>query len=73
VLSLALRYYEPMRPEHTERAAMMCELARARAQHGGAENWERLKQCLPVVRASGDADPEVVADLERLLAARPGQ
>ena len=72
VLSLALGYYEAMGPEQPQRAEMMCELARARArQGGGAENSERLKQCLPIYRAWGLAEPEVVADLER-LANRPG-
>jgi hypothetical protein len=72
VLSLALGYYEAMKPDQPQRAELMCELARARArQGGGAENIERLKQCLPIYRAWGAAEPEVVADLERLLAARP--
>jgi serine/threonine-protein kinase len=56
----------PGNPQHAEAT---CELARARILRGGRdEDWQRLQQCLPVLRTWGLADPEAVAGLERLAA-----
>ena len=71
-LAAAVDDLETLGPNHPQRAEASCELGRARALQGGrAGDWQRLEQCLPIYRAWGLADREVVAALERLLAARP--
>ena len=69
-LTAVVSYLDDLGPEHPQRAEASCELARARVLQGGrAEDWQRLKQCLPIYRAWGLAEREVVGSLERLLAA----
>ncbi len=68
----ALAYRDRLGPDHPERAEASCELARARLPGPGrTEEWQRLRQCLPIYRTWGLAEREVVASLERLLAAAP--
>ena len=71
VLTAALGEFEPFGHAHPYRAEASCELARARLlQQSRAEEWQRLEQCVPIYRTWGLADRDVVAALDRLLAAR---
>jgi tetratricopeptide (TPR) repeat protein len=64
----ALRGLEQLGPNHPQRAEAACELARARLlQQSRDEDRRRLRECLPVYRSWGLAEPQVVASLERLL------
>ena len=59
--------------EYARRAEASCELGRARVLQGGrAEDRQRLRECLPIYRAWGLADREVVAAIESLVS-RPVQ
>jgi len=71
-LTAAFAWLERLGPEHPQRAEGSCELARVRLlRGGGVEERRRLTHCLPIYRAWGLAEPEVVRALERLLLARP--
>jgi serine/threonine-protein kinase len=61
-----LERWGPSDPRHAEAA---CEMGRAQLLQGmTAEGRATLERCLPVYRAWGQADREVVESLERLLA-----
>ena len=61
-----LERWGPSDPRHAEAA---CEMGRAQLLQGmTVEGRATLEQCLPVYRAWGQADREVVETLERLLA-----
>jgi eukaryotic-like serine/threonine-protein kinase len=61
-----LERWGPSDPRHAEAA---CEMGRAQLLQGmTAEGRATLERCLPVYRAWGQADREVVETLERLLA-----
>jgi serine/threonine-protein kinase len=69
ILSAALSWLDSREVAAARRAEASCELARARLlQRSSAEEWRRLRQCLPVYRAWGLAERETVSALERLLA-----
>jgi tetratricopeptide (TPR) repeat protein len=68
MLVTALRGFEHLAPANPQRAEAACELARARlTQQPREEDRQRLRECLPVYRSWGLAEPQVVASLERLL------
>jgi serine/threonine-protein kinase len=70
-LEAAADWADPLGPANPQHAEASCELARARILRGDRdEDWRRLRQCLPVLRTWGLADPEAVAGLERLAASR---
>ncbi len=65
-LAAALDYFVGDEPEHARRAEASCELGRARVlQRGRAEDWQRLRECLPVYRAWALADRKALAAIER--------
>jgi tetratricopeptide (TPR) repeat protein len=65
-LRAAVAWYDTG-PNNGWRAEASCEYARARLLSGGTrEDWERLQQSLPVYRAWGVVDRDVLASLERL-------
>ena len=71
LLVAALTEFESLGETHPQRAEASCELGRARLLQGNrAEGWQRLEQCLPIYRTWGLAEREVVAALDRLVAAR---
>jgi serine/threonine-protein kinase len=71
-LEAAFREFASLDPTHPQRAEVACELARARLlQDPRAEHRRQLRECLPVYRSWGLAEPQVVASLERLLDAGP--
>ena len=66
-LIAALGYFESADGHRRYLAEASCELARARLlQSSRPEEWDRLSQCLPVYRAWGLADMEVVESLDGL-------
>jgi serine/threonine-protein kinase len=68
VLTAALDYYVRDDQEYARRAEASCELGRARVLQGRKpEDVQRLKECLPIYKAWGLAEPEVVASLEKLV------
>jgi eukaryotic-like serine/threonine-protein kinase len=68
LLSAALQPLDRLGADHPQRAEAACELARARVLNGArAEGLAQLRQCLPVYKAWGLAEREVVAGLERLI------
>ena len=68
VLTAALDHFAGDETELARRAEASCELGRARVLQGGqAEDWQRLRECLPTYRAWGLADREAVAAIERLV------
>ena len=70
-LRAALEWLDRAGTDKARRAEATCELARARLLQGrGPGDAQRLRECLPVYRAWGLAEREVVDALER-LAARP--
>jgi tetratricopeptide (TPR) repeat protein len=72
VLSAALEWFDRRGSAEALRAEAACELARARLlQRSSADEWRRLRQCLPVYRAWGPAESSTVSALERLLARAP--
>lgn len=67
-LAASLAALEQLGATPPQRAEAVCELARARLlQKPGNEEWQRLRECLPIYRSWGLAEPQVVASLERLL------
>jgi eukaryotic-like serine/threonine-protein kinase len=71
-LEAALRGFESLASNHPQRAEVVCELARARLlQHSRAEDRRKLRECLPIYRSWGLAEPQVVVSLERLLDGGP--
>jgi hypothetical protein len=67
-LATALRGFEHLAPSNPQRAEAACELARARlVQQPREEDRQRLRECLPVYRSWGLAEPQVVTSLEQLL------
>ena len=65
----AVAWLERWGPSHPRHAEAACEMGRAQLLQGmTAEGRATLEQCLPVYRAWGQADREVVESLERLLA-----
>ena len=70
ILAQALAGIENLGPKHPQYAEALCELTRARVLQGAsASDRERVRECLPIYRGWGLAEPEVVASLETLLAA----
>ena len=64
----AVEWLERWGPSHPRHAEAACEMGRAQLLQGmTAEGRATLEQCLPVYRAWGQADREVVESLERLL------
>ena len=71
-LETALRGSESLGPTHPQRAEAACELARARLlQHSRAADRRQVRECLPIYRSWGLAEPQVVVSLERLLVGGP--
>ena len=69
-LQAAVAWLDRQGGDEARRAEASCELARARLQESGQPaDWQRLRQCLPIYRAWGLAERQVVQALERL---RPG-
>jgi hypothetical protein len=69
ILSAARQWLDRLGADHPQRAEAACELARARTLTGArAEGLTQMRQCLPIYRAWGLAEREVVAALERLMA-----
>ena len=69
VLTQALNGLSDLGPRHPQFAEAACELARARLVRASTpEERQRLHECLPVYRAWGLAEREVVALLDRLQA-----
>ena len=67
-LTAALDHFVGDETELGRRAEASCELGRARVLQGGrAEDWQRLRECLPTYRAWGLADREAVSAIERLV------
>ncbi len=65
----AVKWLDRWGPSHPRHAEAACEMGRAQLIQGmTAEGRATLEQCLPVYRAWGQADREVVETLERLLA-----
>ena len=65
----ALAWFERWGPSHPKYADAECQLGRAQMLQGKtAEGRAALEHCLPVYRAWGQADRELVASIERLLA-----
>ena len=65
----AVEWLERWGPSHPRHAEAACEMGRAQLLQGmTAEGRATLERCLPVYRAWGQADREVVESLERLLA-----
>ena len=65
----AVEWLERWGASHPRHAEAACEMGRAQLLQGKmAEGRATLEQCLPVYRAWGQADREVVETLERLLA-----
>ena len=65
----AVAWLDRWGPSHPRHAEAACEMGRAQLLQGmTAEGRATLEQCLPVYRAWGQADREVVETLERLLA-----
>jgi tetratricopeptide (TPR) repeat protein len=70
-LSTAMEYFAASPPADSYRAEAACALAQARLlQQARPEEWERLNQCLPVYRAWGLAEAQVVASLDGLAHTR---
>ena len=65
----ALAWFERWGRDHPAYADAECELGRAQVLQGAIpEGRATLERCLPIYRAWGLADREVVRSLERLLA-----
>ncbi len=65
----AVEWLERWGPSHPRHAEAACEMGRAQLLQGKtAEGRATLERCLPVYRAWGQADREVVESLDRLLA-----
>ena len=65
----ALEWFERWGRDHPAYADAECELGRAQVLQGAIPNGRAaLERCLPIYRAWGLADREVVGSLERLLA-----
>jgi tetratricopeptide (TPR) repeat protein len=73
VLAQALTAFTDLGPRHPQFAEAACELARSRLLRAStAEERQRLRDCLPVYRAWGLAEREVVDVLDRLQAGIAG-
>lgn len=68
-LTAAAAYLDRLGAEHPRRAEASCELGRARVMLGAVAERQRLKQCLPIYRAWGLAEEEIVQSLEQALQA----
>ena len=65
----ALTWFERWGRDHPSYADAECELGRAQVLQGVIpEGRAALERCLPIYRAWGQADREVVRSIERLLA-----
>ena len=65
----ALVWFERWGRDHPSYADAECELGRARMLQGAiAEGKAAFERCLPIYRAWGQADREIVESIERLLA-----
>jgi serine/threonine-protein kinase len=72
ILAGAFREFGHLGPANPQRAEAACELARARLlQQPRGDVRQQLRECLPVYRSWGLAEPQVVASLERLLDTDP--
>jgi serine/threonine-protein kinase len=72
MLAGAIREFEHLGPTNPQHAEVACELARARLlQHPRDDVRQQLRECLPIYRSWGLAEPQVVASLERLLDTGP--
>ena len=68
-LRAALVWFERWGRDHPSYADAECELGRARMLQGAiAEGKAAFERCLPIYRAWGQADREIVESIERLLA-----
>ena len=68
----ALAWFERWGPSHPKYVDAECQLGRAQMLQGKtAEGRAALEHCLPIYRAWGQADRELVASIERLLADSP--
>ena len=67
-LRAALVWFERWGRDHPSYADAECELGRARMLQGAiAEGKAAFERCLPIYRAWGQADREIVESIERLL------
>ena len=65
----AVLWFERLGPDHPARAQAACEMGRAQVlQDMTAEGRATLERCLPIYRAWGQAEREVVESFERALA-----
>jgi tetratricopeptide (TPR) repeat protein len=65
----ALALFERWGHDNPSYAAAECELGRAKVLQGAiAEGRAALARCLPIYRAWGQADREIIESIERLLA-----
>ena len=68
-LRAALVWFERWGRDHPSYADAECEWGRARMLQGAiAEGRAAFERCLPIYRAWGQADREIVESIERLLA-----
>ena len=68
-LRAALVWFERWGRDHPSYADAECELGRARMVQGAvAEGKAAFERCLPIYKAWGQADREIVESIERLLA-----
>ena len=65
-LAAALEWFDRAGTDTARRAEASCELARAQVLQG-RRGEDVLERCLPVYRAWGLAEREVVEELERLV------
>ena len=65
----ALALFERWGRDNPSYAAAECELGRAQVLQGAiAEGSAALARCLPIYRAWGQADREIIESIERVLA-----
>jgi hypothetical protein len=64
-----VEWFERRYPDDPKRAEAACEVGRAQVlERMTAEGRAALERCLPIYRAWGQAEGDVVASLERVLA-----
>ncbi len=69
VARAAMAWFGRWGPGHPKHAEAACEVGRAQVLQGlAAEGRATLEGCLPIYRAWGQADRDVVESLERVLA-----
>jgi hypothetical protein len=69
VARAALAWFERWGPSHPKYAEAACEVGRSQVlQHKPAEGRATLEGCLPIYRAWGQADRDIVESLDRVLA-----